>query len=864
MGILKRKTLGEVQAEREAKVMQDNLIERTEVPRAFPKPHEGLTSAQAEKLTEAGWYNAPVASPSKSVGEIIKGNVFTYFNLIFLIFAVLLICVGSFRDLTFLPVILSNTLIGIIQEIRAKKTLDALTMLNAPRSMVVRDGKEIEIPSESLVRDDILILRAGDQIPADASVVEGEVSVNESLLTGEPDEVHKAEEDDLMSGSFVVSGKCYAHVENVGADSYISKLTLKAKASQEGEQSEMIRSLNMLVKIIGFAIIPIAGLMFYQQYFVLGEPFRDTIRGIIAACIGMIPEGLFLLASMTLAISAVKLARHEVLVHDMKCIETLARVDVLCVDKTGTITSGEMKVEKMVPVVPAAAAVPAPVQTSAGEPSDGQETVADTGVGAVPAVQAAVPTVQAAVPAKRYSEAELNSLMSDFAAAQSADNITMGAVKEFFKVPGGRKSIGVSGFSSQYKYSSVTFEEGCFVLGAPEFLLKDAYEAYEDQIRTYAGAGSRVLVFGKYEGKANGGALTEPVQPLAWVVLANPIRESAPETFRFFKEQGVEIKVISGDNPVTVSEVARQAGIEGADNYIDASTLTNSQAIEKAILSYTVFGRVTPEQKRKFVKALQKSGKTVAMTGDGVNDVLALKDADCSVAMASGSSAAVQASKLVLLDSDFSHMPDVVMEGRKVVNNLQRSGSLFLVKNIFSLILAVLALCFSMSYPLTPNQVSLISTFTIGIPAFLLSQMPDHDLIHGNFLANIFVKALPGGLTDVIIVAAMVWFGKVLEVTDEEIGTASVILLAIVGMMVLYSISKPMNAYKWGIFALCATGLLLGFFFLGDLFGIYALSTKAVLLCINFGIMTEPFMRYLTKLVLLIDGWIRPAEKAYR
>ncbi len=833
MGLFHRKTVGELEAEREAKIAKENRIERQEMPRLFPSAKEGLTSEQAEALTAAGWYNAPVESPSKSIGEIIRSHVFTYFNLIFVIFAVMLISVGSFRDLTFVPVILSNTLIGIIQEIRAKKTLDALTMLHAPKSVVIRDGEKKEIPSEALVRDDILVLKAGDQIPADAVVAEGEAFANESLLTGEADEVHKEAEDELLSGSFLVSGECLARVEQVGADSYISHLTLKAKASREGEQSEMIRSLNILVKCIGIAILPVAGLMFYQQYIVGGVALKESFRAIVAACIGMIPEGLFLLASVTLVISTLRLAGRKVLVHEMKCIETLARVDVLCVDKTGTITSPEMCVEEMVRVQKPEAAV-----RSAG--AEAQE-----------------------IPAKKaYTDEEVRGLISDFAAAQAADNITMSAMKAFFTGPAGREAVSLTGFSSRYKYSSVTFAEGCFVLGAPEFLLREAFADYREQIEAHTSQGKRVLVFGRCSEAADGGELTGNVDPEALVVLSNPIRESAPETFRYFAEQGVTIKVISGDNPVTVSQVARQAGIEGADNYIDASTLTNNKVIEEAVERYTVFGRVTPEQKRKFVKALQKAGHTVAMTGDGVNDVLALKDADCSVAMASGSSAAVQASKLVLLDSDFSHMPDVVTEGRQVVNNLQRSGSLFLVKNIFSLILAVLSLCFAITYPLTPNQVTLISTFTIGIPAFLLSQMPDRDRIRGSFIGNIFLKALPGGLTDVIMVAAMVGFGKALEVTPQEIGTASVALLGVVGLMVLYSISRPMDKYKWAIFVFCAAGLLLGFFLLGNLFGISDLSTKAILLCVNFGIMTEPFMRYLTRIAEKIAGLFRGRQPA--
>ncbi len=758
----------------------------------------GLTSAQVEERVEAGLDNKPVESPSKTVKEILIDNLCTYFNLIFVILSVLLIIVGSYRDLSFMPIIIANALTGIIQELRSKSVLDKIKVLNAPVTTVVRDGEVKTVPSKDLVRDDIVVFKAGNQISADAIVVDGNVAVNESLLTGESDEVAKKPGDKLMSGSYIVSGSCRARLEKVGKESYISKLTLQAKKSKKGEQSEMIRSLNRIVKFAGFAIIPIGSILFYQAYYINHDSIRASVQSMVAAVIGMIPEGLFLLASVTLVISTMKLALGKVLVHDMKCIETLARVNVLCVDKTGTITENEMSVSELVKV------------------SDD------------------------------YTEENIRGLLSDFAASQDADNQTMAAVKNHFHSPTGRRAVSTTGFSSEFKYSSVTFDCGSFIMGAPEFILKGDIAHYSNIIDQYSRRGNRVIAFGKYDGIPDGKALTGSVKPLCFIMMSNPIRENAPETFKYFADQGVDIKVISGDNPVTVSEVAKQAGIRNAADYIDATTLTNDAAIKDAVMRYTVFGRVTPEQKRKFVKALKKSGKTVAMTGDGVNDVLALKDADCSVAMASGSDAAAQAAQLVLLESDFSKMPDVVAEGRKVVNNLERSGSLFIVKNIFSLIISVLFIFFGLAYPLKPAQISLISMFTIGLPAFFLSQMPNRELIKGRFIMNILLKALPAALTDVLVVCAMVYFGNIFNVAPTDIATASTILMSIVGMMIVLQICKPMDVYKMWMWILCGVGLVCCMIFVSKLFDITSMSNRCILLCVNFSIIAEPCLRYLT------------------
>ena len=803
---MRQKKRGERRVKRsidETQTMEITLEKRIPTTRYRPDHQTGLTAQQVQEHRMHGWTNQPVDPPSKTTKEIIQENVFTYFNLIFLVLAVLLCLVGSFRDLTFLPVIVLNTLIGIIQETRAKKVLDNLTMLNAPHAMVIRDGKKSQINAEDLVIDDIVIFEAGNQVCADAEVCAGEVQVNESLLTGESDEITKRKGDQLMSGSFIVSGQCHARLDKVGADSYISRLTLEAKAMQNTEQSEMIRSLDKLVKWVGVAIIPIGIILFIQAFVFQGEGFRSSVTSMIAAVIGMIPEGLYLLASVALAVSSIRLAQKKVLLHDMKCIETLARVNVLCVDKTGTITENTMEVQDVIPT-------------------------------------------------KEYEEGELrplSELLGDFTAAQSSDNITMEAMKRYFKIASGKKAVAKTGFSSASKYSSVTFEEASYVLGAPEFVLKEQYENYEEAISAHASKGARVLVFGTAKEEPDGKPLKEAVTPLAYVLLANPIRQEAKETFTYFAEQGVEVKVISGDNPLTVSEVAKEAGIAGAERYVDASTLHTEEEMRAAVLNNAVFGRVTPNQKRKFVQILKEEGKTVAMTGDGVNDVLALKDADCSIAMASGSDAAAQASQLVLLESDFSCMPEVVLEGRRVVNNIQRSASLFLVKNIFSFLLSLVSFVFMFTYPLEPSQISLISMFTIGVPAFFLALEPNKNIIKGHFLTNVFLKALPAALTDVLAVGALVIFGRTFGVSSADISTAATMLLSIVGFMILYTISAPMNVLRSVILGGCIVGLLFCSIFLNDLFAITGMTTKCVMLFVVFAIATGPVLRYLTWLI---------------
>ncbi len=740
---------------------------------------KGLSRKQVSERMRAGLDNTAVKPPSKSVRQIVTSNVFTYFNFVFITIAVILILVRSYRDLTFMPLIIANTFIGIFQEIRSKILLDHLILMNVPRARVIRDGKLQRVAAEKLVRDDVVLFRAGDQIVADAVVLDGNAAVNESLLTGEADEIQKQKDAELLSGSYVVSGSVYARLTKVGEQSYINQLTLQAKKTKTKEESEIIRSLNLIVKIAGVAIIPIGAILFCQSFFINHLDVKMSVQSAVASVLGMIPEGLFLLASVSLAISAMRLGQKKVLLHNMKSIETLARVDTLCVDKTGTITSNDMAVNSI------------------------------------------------EILTNKYSDDELFTLLSDFAFSQDADNATMTAFKAHFNKPSGNKILKTQGFSSEFKYSGTKLVEGTFVLGAPEFVLRDSFADYRKQIEKHSSKGERVLVFGLYNGELNGKALKGIFEPICLIMLSNPIRENASETFKFFAEQGVDIKVISGDNPRTVSEIAKSANIKGAEKYIDASTLKTQQSIDAALKSYTVFGRVTPEQKRFFIKSLQRNGHTVAMTGDGVNDILALRDADCSIAMASGSDAAAQAAQLVLLESDFSRMPEVVAEGRRVVNNLERSGSLFLVKNVFSLITSILAICFSVVYPLRPSQVSLISMFTIGIPGFLLSQMPSSKLIHGSFVENILKRAIPGGLADVFMIACALVFGNILGLNGEDTSTIATLLIATVGFLYIYSIIKPLDNYKSFTLFGCMLGLIFCTAFLPTLFSMSHMHWKA-------------------------------------
>ncbi|VDG25472.1 cation-translocating P-type ATPase [Lactiplantibacillus mudanjiangensis] len=741
----------------------------------------GLTTAEVNERIARQQTNQIHDVNVKTTWQIISSNTFTFFNLIFLVLAMLLVLVQSYKDLTFLPVIILNTVISIVQEIRSKRILNKLTVLNAEESLVERDGQLTEIKTTDLVLDDVVVFETGDQIPADAEVISGTLQVNEALLTGEADEITKNVDDSLMSGSFVVTGKAMARLTQVGDDSYISKLTAKAKSVGHGEESAMLKSLNRLIKIVGIILIPLGLALFAQSYFLNANSLKTSIVTMEAAVIGMIPEGLYLLTTVALALSATRLAKRQVLLHSLKSIETLARVSVLCVDKTGTITENEMAVAKVI------------------KAQQNPQT-----------------------------EQELTTLLTNFSHSMASDNSTMQALQTYFKQPAQATASQTLPFGSAWKFSSATFNGVSYVLGAPEMVLRTTFKDYVDEFKQYTEQGYRVLVIGDYQaGELTEAKLVAPVLPLGFVLIENPIRKSAPATFSYFARQGVSVKVISGDNPQTVASVAQTAQIADADRYVDASTLAPVD-YSAALQKYTVFGRVTPEQKQLFVTALQQQGETVAMTGDGVNDILAMKQADCSIAMASGNDATMHAAQMVLLDSDFSRMPKIVAEGRQVVNNIERSASLFLVKNIFSLTMAVLTLLFAFNYPLTPAHITLISLFTIGVPSFLLALEPNEAPISGNFLTNILRRATPGGLTDMIAVAAIVICGSLFGLSTTDIGTATVLIMSAIGFLVLYRMSRPLNQFRRHIMLGCIVGIIVTTLCFGNMFGIKTISMVAL------------------------------------
>lgn len=844
----------------------------------------GLSTDQVRQRIKDGQTNAVSAQAGKSTKQIIISNTLTYFNFIFAVITVLLCIAGSFRNLTFLPIVIGNTLVGIFQELRAKKTLDKMKLLNAPHAAVIRDGTEMRLKSESLVLGDIVIFSAGDQICADARIIEGSVTVNEALLTGEQDEISKEPSDSLLSGSFVTAGKCLARLERVGNDSYISKLTEQAKVLDDREQSEMIRSINKIVKWMGIILIPIGALLFYQARFVSGSSFADSVASSVAAVIGMIPEGLYLLTTVALALGTIRLAKSKVLLNDMKSIEALARVDVLCVDKTGTITEPKMQVNGFIPFnrqgLPDGILAEQMLKSYVAASKDtgatmdslrdffeglakGKTTVPNF-IGQSFSPEGAgqkSPDGQIAQNGSpistlnvdgRVNGSNLNGQSTnDGQAAEGRDVQSNRGVdlNALAKVPL-LSPISVIPFSSSTKYGAAEFKNGVWILGAPEFVLKDIDRDIKEKIAEYAEKGYRVLIFAfQNEPLSKEVGPSESAVPAGIVIISNAIRKNAPATFRYFKSQGVTIKVISGDNPKTVSEIAKNAGIDNYDSFIDASLLDTEQKINQAAEKYTVFGRVTPRQKQLLVRALKAKKHTVAMTGDGVNDILAMKDADCGIAMASGSEAVSQAANVVLLDSDFARMPKVVGEGRRVVNNIRRSASLFLVKNIFSLLLAVISVILGMVYPLEPSHISLISMFTIGLPGFLLALESNNTPITDHFLKSVLMRSLPAGITDAVIVASLTYSGQLFGIDKSGVSTAATLVLSVVGFMIVKKISTPLNSYRLCVLLFNIAGMLCCFVFIPSLFSVVHLPANIVQLVIVFSLAAESLLRALTLIV---------------
>ncbi len=764
-----------------------------EPERVFPDPKLGLTSAQAADLLERGLGNEAVESNAKTTGQIVRENTLTFFNLVFVVLAALLVLAGDFKDMMFLGIAAVNSVIGIIQQLRSRATLEKLSLISEARVKVVRDGQLGTVPVHKLVREDIVELGAGDQIPADGPVVSGQVTVNEALITGEADPITKDPGDELLSGSFVVSGKCRARLDRVGAASYAARLSLEAKADQGVGRSEMMKSLDKLIRFIGFALIPIGAALFYNELVVQENAFAEAVPSVVAALIGMIPEGLYLLTSVALAVSVMRLAQRKTLVHELSAVETLAHVDVLCVDKTGTITQPEMSVQEVVPL-----------------------------------------------DEERCPAARVEEIFNAYYRAIDADNDTARAMAQRFDKSSLWQVERTVPFTSANKWSAVVFRSyGAYVVGAPEFIMKARYADLQHMVTPYQERGCRVLLLAKCANAPTmDGGIAGGVEPLALAVIANPIREEAPKTFQYFAQQGVTVKVISGDNPSTVSAVAVQAGIQGGERFVDAATLKEPADYARAVREYNVFGRVTPDQKRKLVKALQKAGHTVAMTGDGVNDVLALKDADCGIAMASGSEAACQVAQVVLLDSNFASMPQVVQEGRRVINNIQRSAALYLVKNIMSLFLSLVTLFAGFPYPFVPIQLTLISALTIGAPSFVLALEPNHELVKGRFMANVLRRALPGGLANIMLMIFIELFTVAFAFERVTLSTLATVIMGEVGLLVLYYISKPLDWKRGSLLAAMSAAFAVAVLWFGEMFELTALDFQAGLVIVVFLMLT--------------------------
>lgn len=765
---------------------------------------KGLTHEEVEEKIKQGKSNKVKIKTNESILKILRKNIFTYFNFIFLILTILLITSHSYRNLTFLGIIITNILIGIIQQIRSKITLDKLSLLDKNKYIVIRDGKEEEIDSDNLIEGDFIILEAGKQIPADAEVVSGKIYVNESLLTGEQNEIEKNINSNLMSGSFVISGRAVVKLTNVGDESFSAKIMKESKKIKE-TKSEMISAIDNIVKFAGIIIIPIGILLFIGSYGVNGCSYEESVNSMVSALLGMIPEGLYLLTTVALALSSMRLAQNKILLHDMKSIESLARVDVLCVDKTGTITNNTMKVLDI-------------FDKNGNSLIDKKEDL---------------------------------KILARYINTIEDKNITIDAIKEQLYGISTEKlsNIEKENFNSKNKFSFIKIDENVtYKLGAPEILLN---KEYEELVNKRTKNGERLIAF--VEVKNN-----ETI-PILFISLKNEIRKNAKEIFEFFDNRNVQIRVISGDNPITVSSIAKQAGIKGYEKYIDCRELKNYADIQKAVKKYIVFGRVNPEQKRQIIKALKEQGLKVAMTGDGVNDILAMKEADCSIAIGSGSDAARGTAQVVLLDSDFGKMRNIVYEGRKNINNITRSASLFTYKNIFSLLLSIYSIIFAMQYPLEPNQVSLGSAFTIGIPAFLLTfEENQKKQQNGNFMRKVFTNSLPAAITSFLAIVAMVKFSDLFNVGVKEITTACSYLFFTGGFLILYKIIRPLNKYRTSVMFLCILGIILTINIMPNFFAIKEISERSAILVTLFAIAEFSVIRWVT---LILDKYEKKQKK---
>ena len=762
----------------------------------------GLTNEQVQERIAEGKVNVNENPNTRTYKQIILENTLTFFNFLNIALLVLVLFVRSYKNSMFMGIILINTVIGIIQEIRAKKTIDKLAILTESKTVVLREGKKWSISTEKLVLDDLIFLKTGDQVPADVKVLEGTVEVNESLLTGESDNLSKSQGDELFSGSFVTSGEACCQVIHVGKDNYASQITSEAKEFKR-HNSELRNSLNAILKVISIIIVPLGAMLFYKQYMIVGDTLKDSVVNMVAAVLGMIPEGLVLLTSVALTLGSMVLATKKTLVQELYCIETLARVDTLCLDKTGTITEGTMKVEDVQLYDTAQTTV---VQhTAKFDPETGEP------VQNVPALKPEVTVsaekengqIQETVNSETLSQEErqklqeIDHIMGNMMSVLHDQNATADALRKRFPSRNDLKLIHAIPFSSDRKYSGAVFEgRGTYLMGAAQFLFPEGNEELLEHCSSYAQEGYRILVLAHSEQETKGTERPTGLEPLGLFLITDVIREEAPDTLAFFDSQGVDLKVISGDDPVTVSAIAKKAGLKNANHYIDATTIKTSEEMQRAVAECSVFGRVTPQQKKQMVQALQSQKHTVAMTGDGVNDVLALKEADCSIAMAAGSDAAKNIANVVLLDSNFGAMPHIVNQVRRVVNNIRSAASMFLIKTIFSVLLSLITIFFGDAYPFEPIQMSLISACAVGIPTFLLTQENNYNKIDHTFLRHVFMNAFPAAVTITGCVFTIMLVCQDVYHSNVMLNTACVLVTGWNYMSALRTVYSPLNTYR--------------------------------------------------------------------
>lgn len=754
----------------------------------------GLTNEQVQERIAEGKVNFNENPNTRTYKQIVKENTLTFFNFLNAVLLVLVLFVGSYKNSMFVGIIIINTVIGIIQEIRAKKTIDKLAILTESKAVVLRDGKKWSISTEKLVLDDLIYLKTGEQVPADCRIIEGNLEVNESLLTGEADNLGKGEGDELFSGSFVTAGEACCQIIHVGKDNYASQITSEAKEFKR-HNSELRNSLNAILKVISIIIVPLGLLLFYKQFYIAGDSVKDSVVSTVAAVLGMIPEGLVLLTSVALTLGALTLAKKKTLVQELYCIETLARVDTLCLDKTGTITEGTMCVERV----------------DVYDPNWRESELAETVLEEDTSVLAEDETLEEGVAEKeiseknlpevsepeKESEKEIGRIMGNLMAVLKDQNATADALRKYFAVKKDMVPTNVIPFSSDRKYSGASFkEQGTYLMGAAQFLFPEGDEALVEKCGQYAEQGFRVLVLAHSPNESVGTELPSGLVPEALLILTDVIRKEAPDTLRFFDSQGVDLKVISGDDPVTVTSIAKRAGLKNAEQYVDATTITTQEEMDEAVANYSVFGRVTPQQKKAMVLSLKKQGHTVAMTGDGVNDVLALKEADCSIAMAEGSDAAKNIANVVLLDSNFAAMPHIVNQGRRVVNNIRTAASMFLIKTIFSVLLSLITIFFGEAYPFEPIQMSLISACAVGIPTFLLAQENNYQKIDHTFLRHVFMNAFPAAVTITGCVFAVMVVCQDVYHSNIMLNTACVLVTGWNYMAALKTVYAPLNRYR--------------------------------------------------------------------